>query len=139
MNAALHRWCRKGVRTRLSRGGRDALLGEHLDEVADLDVVEPLEPDPALEAGLDLAHVILEAPERSDLALVDDDVVPQQPRLRVAGARDAALADHAAGDRAELWDLEGVADLGDPHPHFLEGRIEQGRHGVLYLAGPVVN
>src|SRR5262245_13752429 len=54
------------------RGGRDALLQEHLDHVADLDVVEALEADAALEPGLDLAHVVLEAAERSDLAFVDD-------------------------------------------------------------------
>ena len=72
-------------------GGRDALDDERLDDVADLDVVVPLEADAALEAGLHLGHVVLEAPQRADLALVDDDVVAEQARLRVAGARDAAV------------------------------------------------
>ena len=48
---------------------RDALHREHLDHVADLEVVELVEADAALEAGLDLADVVLEAAQRADLAL----------------------------------------------------------------------
>src|SRR5262249_16327091 len=87
------------------RDDLDPLVLEHLDHVADLDVVEFFEADAALEARLHLADVVLEAAERSDLAFVDDDVVAHEARLRVAGARDAALGDHAARDRAELRDL----------------------------------
>ena len=46
--------------------------------------------------------VVLEAAQRADLALVDDDVVAEQPGLGVAGAGDAAFGHHAAGNRAEL-------------------------------------
>ena len=63
-------------------------------------------PMPHSKPGLHLGHVVLEAAQRSDLAFVDHDVVAQQPRLRVAGARDAPFGDHAAGDRAELRHLE---------------------------------
>mgnify|MGYP003694146141 CR=1 FL=1 len=56
----------------------------------------------------------LEAAQRSDLAFVDDDVVAQQARLRVAGAGDASFGDHAAGDGAELRDLEQLADRRRP-------------------------
>src|SRR5215471_3823564 len=83
--------------------------GEHLDDVPNLEVIELVEADAALEPRLDLAHVVLEPPERSDLALVDDDVVAEQPRLRVAGAGDAPFTHHTAGDRAELRNLEDVA------------------------------
>ena len=72
-------------------GRGHALHREHLDDVADLDVVVPLEADAALEPGLHLGHVVLEPAERSDLAFVDDDVVAQQPGLRIAGAGDAPL------------------------------------------------
>src|SRR5512140_2977116 len=114
--------CRAGVAvpagTRL-RADRDALHGEDLDMVADLDVVEPFEADTALETGLHLAHIVLEPAERPDLALVHDDVVADQARLRVAAARDPAVGHHAAGNRAELRDLERVAHLGDAEPDFL--------------------
>ena len=43
-----------------------------------------LEADAALEPGLDLRDVVLEAAQRADLAFVDHDVVAEQPRLRVA-------------------------------------------------------
>src|SRR5439155_27262909 len=101
---------------------------EHLDDVADLDVVELLEADPALESGLHLAHVVLEAAQRPDLAFVDDDVIAQEARLRVARARDAAFADDGARDRAELRDLEGLAHLCHADADFLEGRLEQSGH-----------
>src|SRR5919204_6573876 len=94
-----------------SCGHRHALVHEHLDDVPDLDVVEPLEADAALEPGLHLADIVLEAAQRSDPAFVDHDIVAHEPRLRVAGARDAALGDHAPGDRAVLRDLERVAHL----------------------------
>src|SRR5207248_1815923 len=90
-----------------------ALHREHLDHVADLQVVVLVEADAALEAGLHLAHVVLEAAQRADLSLVDHDVVAQQARLRVAGARDAPFGDHAAGDRAELRHLERLAHVRD--------------------------
>ena len=43
-----------------------------LEHVALADVLEVLEHDAALEALLDLAHVVLEAPQRADPAVVDD-------------------------------------------------------------------
>ena len=44
----------------LDRGG-DALHREHFDDVANLQVVEAIEADAALKAGLDLADIVLEA------------------------------------------------------------------------------
>ena len=69
-------------------------------------------PMPHSKPALTSRDVVLEAAQRADLALVDDDVVAQQARLRVAGARDAAFVHHAAGDRAELRHLEDLAHLG---------------------------
>ena len=42
-------------------GDRDAFHREDFDGVADTEVVELVEADTTLEAGLDLAHVVLEA------------------------------------------------------------------------------
>src|SRR5262249_49884950 len=124
---------------RASRADGDALHREHLDDIADLDVVELLEADAALEPGLHLADIVLEPAQRPDLPLVDDDVVADQARLRVAGADDAALGDHAAGNRAVLRDLEGVPHLGDPDADLLERRLEEAGHRLLHLVGDVVD
>src|SRR6185436_7194473 len=80
-----------GIDARVSNRRRHPLDDEGLDDVADLDVVELLEADAALEARLDLGHVVLEAAERADLPLVDDLAVAQQARLRVARPDDAPL------------------------------------------------
>src|SRR5437879_1606445 len=48
-------------------GDRYALHDEHFNVIADLDVVELLEPDAAFEPGLDFAGVVLETPQRPDL------------------------------------------------------------------------
>src|SRR5215208_5706221 len=60
----------------LGRDG-DALHRKDFDHVADLQVVVILQADAALEAGLDLAHVVLEAPQRADLAFEHHHVVTQ--------------------------------------------------------------
>src|SRR5207253_1693788 len=99
---------------------RHPLHREDFDDVADLDVVEALERDAALETRLDLADVFLEAAERSDLALPGDDVVAEQAGLGVAAAPDRALEDRAAGDHADLRRLEDLPHLGRAEPRLLE-------------------
>src|ERR687896_1845872 len=79
-----------------------------LELVAFLDVRVVLEHDPALETGADLAHVVLDAPERGHGAVVDDRAVADQAHLRAA--RDAPVGDVGAGDRA---DARGAEDR--PH------------------------
>src|SRR5690349_16712593 len=51
---------------------RDLALLERLDDVALVQVLEVGEADAALEARLDLAHVVLEPAQRADGALPDD-------------------------------------------------------------------
>src|ERR1700730_7698826 len=65
-----------------------------LDDVPDLDVLVFVEPDSALETLFDFGHVVLEAPERTDLALVDHAVVPQQSHF--GGPADRAFRDDAS-------------------------------------------
>src|SRR5262245_14225594 len=91
---------------------QDSLLLDHLeglDDVAHLDVVVPSDPETALEAFLDLAHVVLEALQRVELAGVDDLAVANQAHPVVA--LDEALHHVAAGDVAELGDLEDLTHL----------------------------
>src|SRR5580698_9731124 len=84
------------------RTDRLQLVG--LDDVAFAQLVESFDSDAALEALVDFLDVILEAPERCDLAA--------ENRLRVAlhadvcGAGDLAVGDRGAGDGAELGHVE---------------------------------
>src|SRR4051794_6674205 len=83
---------------------------ETFDLVANLDVGVVLERHAALEAGRDLAHLVLEAAQGLERALVDHDAVAQQPDL--VAALDDALGDAATRDVADLGDVEHLADLG---------------------------
>src|SRR3954462_15966714 len=91
--------CLLGMEPRLQRAG-DFLDLEELELVAFLDVVVVLQLDTALEAFLDLAHVVLHPLERLEFARVDDHVLAQQAEMRAAG--DLVGGDHATCDRADL-------------------------------------
>src|SRR6266508_6472308 len=69
---------------------------EGLDDVALMDVLEVLEPDPALEALVHLPHVVLEPAEGADPSRVDDDPVSDQPGL--GSPCDLPAEHHAPGD-----------------------------------------
>src|SRR3954466_4097354 len=83
---------------------------EELQDVALLDVGVALEHDSALLALIDLGDVVLEAAQRADPAGPDDRAVADQAGVRIA--RDLAVGDDAAGDRADAGGLEGLLDLG---------------------------
>src|SRR5690606_25983438 len=104
-------------RPRRASGARHLADLEHLDEVAFLDVVVPLEADTALEPGHHLADVVLEAAQGCDLARVDDDTVPQQPG---AGATaDETLEDVRTGDGTQTRYTEHGSHLGSAE-HLLQ-------------------
>src|SRR5579864_6875982 len=117
----------------------DFLDREDLDDVAHLDVVEPVEADAALEPRPNLAHVVLETAEAADLPLPDDGAVARQSRLGVAAARDPAVGHQAAGDRPRLRRLEDLLHARGPQARFLERRLEQAGHGLLDLVRDVVD
>src|SRR5574337_269003 len=100
---------RDGAGPGASQGPGDLLDLEELEDVTLPDVVEVLQLDAALEAFLDLAHVVLHALQGLDFAGVDDHVVAQQAEARVAP--DQPRGDHAAGDGADLARDEDGADL----------------------------
>ena len=81
-----------------------------LDDVADLDVVEVLDADTALEPFAHFAHVVLEALERRERAVEHLDAVAND--AHAALAVDDAAADRAAGDRSDARDLEHLAHFG---------------------------
>src|SRR5215203_3878352 len=85
---------------------------EELEDVALLDIVEVLDADPALEALADRADVVLEAPERGDVPLVDHGPVAHHAHAVVA--EDLTSGHVAASDRAGVRDPEDRAHLGGP-------------------------
>src|SRR5687767_5895414 len=88
----------------------DRLPDVRLEDVADLDVVVVGELDAALEAGLDLADVLLHTAERLDRQVFGDDR-PAAGEADLAAALDVPVGDEAAGDVAQAADLEHLADL----------------------------
>src|SRR5688572_22056115 len=68
-----------------------------LDDVTDLQVVEVLDADTALEAFAHFADVVLEALQRGDRAVVDLDAIADE--THAALPVDHAAAYHAASDR----------------------------------------
>src|SRR6185437_16846044 len=55
-----------------------------LDLVADLNVIEVLEPDTTLESFADFGGVVLKATKRSDITFPADHAVANQPRACIA-------------------------------------------------------
>src|SRR5512142_1440359 len=117
------------------RAGRlDDAIG--LDDVANLDVVEVLEPDAALKAGLDVPDVVLEPLERCQRSVEGHDAVPDQADL-VASA-DPTVLDVAAGDGAGLADLENFPDLDRRGDFLVLLRRKEPFEGLLHVLDGVV-
>src|SRR5262249_41189931 len=81
-----------------------------LEHVALVQILEVLEHDSALEAVRDLARVVVEAPQARDRRVEDDGAVAHDAHTRTA--RDLALSDEGAGDRADFRSFEELTDLG---------------------------
>src|SRR5438034_8180695 len=109
---------------------------ERLDDVADLDVLEALDADTAFETLPHFGHVVLEVPQRADLAFVDDTVVPQQANAR--RPRNHTVDHHAAGDGPRLRHLEGLPTFRASLEDFLELRLQQTGHRRPHLVDQVV-
>src|SRR5262245_38731372 len=90
--------------TGLSERALDLLDLEALDHIALPHVLIAFEGLAAFRARHNLAHFVLEALERRELALMDDDVVADQPDLRAA--LDLALGHAAARHFAHFRDGE---------------------------------
>src|SRR5918999_4739071 len=102
---------------------------EGLDHVAHLDVLEALEPDATLESGCDLAHVVLEALQRSHSCLVDHGTVAHETSPGIA--TNDSLGDIATGHGSGARNPERVAHLGLTQRHLLHLRAEQAPCRVL--------
>src|SRR3954447_17868195 len=99
---------------RLGDGGsRDRLDGEALEDVTLHDIGGVGQADAALEAGLDLANIVLEPAQRVDP--VGRDHLPAAPDAHAPAADDPALGhvrtrDHAAPDLDDLANLGAALD-----------------------------
>src|SRR5207244_3441205 len=91
-------------------------------DVALLDVLEVVDPDAAFESLLDLVGVLFETLQRGDLGIGHHDAVAQEAHLRAA--RDRAFLDVAAGDEADLRNLERRPDDRPAEDTLLELRLE---------------
>src|SRR5213596_2545476 len=86
---------------------RDFLDHVVLDLVANLDIVEILEADTALETFADFGRIVFESTQRRDVAFPGNHAVPNKTRARVAP--DDAVDHHAAGNGADARDAEDFA------------------------------
>src|SRR5689334_15977500 len=79
----------RSARLPLRRGGRRErtsylFLSIALDHVADLEIIEVLDTDTALESFANFANVVLEASERADDTVVDLDAIPDYTHASLA-------------------------------------------------------
>ena len=108
-----------------------------LEDVALLEVVVALEQDAALETRRDLAHVLLDAAQRADVAVPDERALAHHADTR--RALELAGRDHAARDHAEP---RGCGRAHAPRPR--RGcprpvRREQADEGLLDVLGQLVD
>src|SRR3990172_4264596 len=126
------------------RGGRDVEAGSldlarlvGLEDVAFLQGLEGLEHDYALEPGLDLADVLLEALEARHRRVVDDGAVAHDPDARVPA--DDAVRDVAAGDDTEARGPKERAHLGLAQGLLDRLRREHADESLLDVLGELVD
>src|SRR5690349_16582600 len=142
MRSASSRWIWSAIRARravLTSGERARDLDhlEHLELVADLDIVEVPDRKTAFESGFDLAHVVLEALERIELARMHDDTAADDANR--GAAADQPFGHHAAGDGSDLRDLEDVAHFDEAENTLLALRRQHARDGRLHVVDRFVN
>src|SRR5690606_15043873 len=113
----------------------DQLVG--LDHVAFLHVVVVLQVDAALEAGTDLAYVVLEAPQAGDGALVDFLAAADEARLRTTA--DHAVQHVRAGDVAGARDLDDLPNLGPPERALFGLRFDLATDHALHVFDQLVD
>ena len=111
--------------------------GEYLEDVAFFDIVVFFETDTALVALRYLLDAVLEALERTDVVVGDDDTVAYDTDARTA--LDLTALDIAAGDVAGTFDADDVAHLGSTEDNFSGLGSEHTLHRALDLFDTVVD
>src|ERR1700722_4182738 len=114
-----------------------ALHAITLDDVAGLHVLVVFEGHAAFLAGDDFARVILEALELRQLTLMHDHAVANEPDI--GATLDDAVGDAAAGDAADLRDLEDFENDGIAEHGLAQRRRQQARHRLLHVVDQGIN
>src|SRR5262249_28543571 len=109
----------------------------HLDDVAVLDVVVPLDADTALVPGSDLTHVVFEAAEARHLAFVDDPVVAEKPYERAS--LNGAVENVGSGNNSETRHFEGLSHLDPAESRLLQLRLFHSKEELLHGVDQLVN
>src|SRR5215475_11318041 len=125
---------RRVLRSQRAGNGLDV---ETLHHIADADILVAGECHAALLSGGHLAHLVLEALQGGQRALVNDDVVANEPHL--GAALDLAIRDAAARNPADLGNIEHLQNLGVAKEHLAHGRRQQPGHGLLHVVDQVVD
>src|ERR1044071_2109037 len=115
---------------------RDFLQGIAFDNVADLEIVEAVQPHAAFHSGTDFVDFVLEAAEGQGYAFVDEALSPLNAHLAFD---DAAGGDDAAGDITALGECKKLPHFGGSDDDFPDKGIEQAGHGFLHLVDQFVN
>src|SRR5207253_2226445 len=115
----------------------DLLDAVALDDVAGAHVLVFLEGHAALLTGRHLAYLVLEALQRRQLPVVDDDVVADEPH--VGAALHHALGDTATGHLADLGDIEDLQDLRVAQHGLAAFRRQEARHRRFHVIHQVVD
>src|SRR2546430_8052057 len=107
-----------------------------LDDVADQDIVLVVEHDAALETDGDFTSVVLHAPERSDLAVVDRGASAKKSRLRAAAYK---AVDHARARDRGLAGGEDLQHLGVAEKRLDHLRLEHSGERLLHVLEQLVD
>src|ERR1700676_1168436 len=115
----------------------DRLHAITLDDVADTHVAVILERHAAFLAGLHFLYFILEALERRQLAFMHDDIVANQ--ADIGAAFHGPVGNPAAGDLADLGNIEHFQDLGVAEHGLAQRRRQKTGHRLLHVIYQVVD
>ena len=108
-----------------------------LDHVALAHVLIVLERHAAFLTGNDFTRIVLEALELRQLAFMNNDVVADE--THVGATFDLAVGDAAAGNLADLRDVEDLEDLRIAEHGFAALRREQAGHRLFHVVDEIVD
>src|SRR5262249_26759932 len=130
--------CSNGVRggSTPSERTRNGLDVEALHDVANADILIVGERHAALLSGRHLAYLVLEALQSRQRALVDHHVVADEAHL--GAALHLAVGDAAAGDLADLGNVEHLQDFRVAKEHLAHRRRQQAGHGLSHVVDQIV-
>src|SRR5215471_5705277 len=120
-----------------SQRTRNGLDVEALHDVANADILIVGDRHAALLSGRHFAYLVLEALQSRQRALVDHHVVADEAHL--GAALHLAVGDAAAGDLADLGNVEHLQDFRIAKVHLAHRRRQQAGHGLSHVVDQIVD